>query len=590
MSNLSQKKREEMLNYLNQLKEIHTDDESRIALEKIETALTEKKYGLVWEEHEEEVDKKLVHNIPVFREDKERKIVSDENEDFNFLLEGDNLHSLKLLEKTHKGKIDVIYIDPPYNTGNKDFIYDDNYVGTDDGYRHSKWLSFMYERLVIAKELLSDKGVIFISIDNNEVAQLKLLCDSILGEYNFIAKIPRITSPQRFAQEKNINISNDFVLAYSLTKKVDLNKILLQDEKRELKKDQIGYYFEGDTKALIAPVSQGYSKNCDYDIEFNNKIYSPVNSKGVRNRWFWNKERMQKAIELGIIRETKSSIRMQIYQDKAYDVQTNAMVDKEMGVRFTTLDLINNEFSNPNGVKDYEKLGIEKDFSNPKPVHLVKTLIDLHPNKNAIILDFFAGSGTTGQAVMELNKADGGNRKYILCTNNENDICEAITYKRLQKIINGYEFKGKIRDELKEYKLNITNLKKIQRIFEEFDEIKSNNKNIYDKFETQSKEGFLRLIGEKEIDGKVEGIPNNLKYYKTEFIPKLSEDEEILSSKLLDYIKEMVELENMCEIDGKERRIILSDEDLKLALCEMKEKGTLYIPSFILLTNEIKIS
>ncbi|MCI5840154.1 MAG: hypothetical protein MRZ81_06365 [Peptoniphilaceae bacterium] len=111
MSNLSQKKRNEMLEYLNHLKEIHTDDESRMHLEKIETALTEKKYGLVWEEHEEEVDKKLVHNIPVFREVEERKIVANENEDFNFLLEGDNLHSLKLLEKTHKGRIDVIYIE-----------------------------------------------------------------------------------------------------------------------------------------------------------------------------------------------------------------------------------------------------------------------------------------------------------------------------------------------------------------------------------------------------------------------------------------------------------------------------------------------
>ncbi|MDY2919359.1 MAG: site-specific DNA-methyltransferase, partial [Anaerococcus sp.] len=129
MSNLSKQKRGEMLEYLNHLKEIHTDDESRIALSKIETALTEKKYGLVWEEHEEEVDEQLVHNIPVFREVEDKKIVSDENADFNFLLEGDNLHSLKLLEKTHKGKIDVIYIDPPYNTGNKDFIYNDRYVG-----------------------------------------------------------------------------------------------------------------------------------------------------------------------------------------------------------------------------------------------------------------------------------------------------------------------------------------------------------------------------------------------------------------------------------------------------------------------------
>ena len=342
-------------------------------------------------EHEEEVDKQLVHNIPVFREIEDKKIVADENADFNFLLEGDNLHSLKLLEKTHKGKIDVIYIDPPYNTKNKEFIYNDTKIGVDDGYRHSKWISFLNERLLLSKRLLSEEGVIYISIDNNEQAQLKLLCDSIFGEKNLISIIPRITSPQRFAQEKNINISNDFIIAYSNTNRLNLKKIIQDTDSENLKQDKIGYYYEGDTKALIAPISQGYSKNCDYDVEFNGKIYSPVNSKGVRNRWFWTEERMKTAIKLGIIRETKNSIRMQIYQDKAYDVETNSMVDKEIGVRFTTLDLINNIYSNPNGVSDYEKFNISKKFSNPKPVSLIKTIINLHPNNNAIILDFFAG-------------------------------------------------------------------------------------------------------------------------------------------------------------------------------------------------------
>ncbi|WP_304159654.1 DNA methyltransferase, partial [Fusobacterium ulcerans] len=188
MSNLSQIRRAEMLEYLHHLKEIHTDDESRIALGKIETALTEKKYGLVWEEHEEEVDKQLVHNIPVFKEIEDKKIVRDNTTDFNFLLEGDNLHSLKLLDKTHKGNIDVIYIDPPYNTKNKEFVYDDNRVGLDDGFRHSKWLSFMGKRLDYAKNLLSDDGIIFINIDENEVHQLKILGDEIFGEDNFLGE------------------------------------------------------------------------------------------------------------------------------------------------------------------------------------------------------------------------------------------------------------------------------------------------------------------------------------------------------------------------------------------------------------------
>lgn len=190
MANLSQQRREQMLAFLETLKEQHNDDDSLIAINQIEKELTSKKYGLVWEEHEEEVDVKMQTHIPVFTEIEEKEIIGNpDSEQFNFLLEGDNLHSLKLLEKTHKGKIDVIYIDPPYNTGNQDFTYQDKYVGTEDAFRHSMWLSFMSERLSIARNLLSKKGVIFISIDNNEFAQLKLLCDSIFGENSFVTNI-----------------------------------------------------------------------------------------------------------------------------------------------------------------------------------------------------------------------------------------------------------------------------------------------------------------------------------------------------------------------------------------------------------------
>lgn len=147
MANLSKERRDKMLSFINKLKDEHkSDDDCLIALGEIESALTAKKYGLVWEEHEEEVDKKMVDNIPVFVEDLEKEIISNPDDKCNFLIEGDNLHSLYLLEKTHKGKIDLIYIDPPYNTGNKDFIYDDTFVDEEDSFRHSKWLSFMAER------------------------------------------------------------------------------------------------------------------------------------------------------------------------------------------------------------------------------------------------------------------------------------------------------------------------------------------------------------------------------------------------------------------------------------------------------------
>ncbi|MGP1507324.1 MAG: site-specific DNA-methyltransferase [Sphaerochaeta sp.] len=214
MANLSKIKREKMLEYLEKLKEINNDDENVRAITAIENALNEKKYGLVWEEHSEKVDEMLEHNIPIFVENEERKITANENEAYNFLLEGDNLHSLKLLEKTHKGKIDVIYIDPPYNTGNKDFIYDDCFVDKTDGYAHSKWLSFMEKRLLIARELLNNDGFIFLSIDDNEVAQLKLLCDGIFGENNFIVSLPRQTKKSG-KTTGSFSKNHDYVLVYS---------------------------------------------------------------------------------------------------------------------------------------------------------------------------------------------------------------------------------------------------------------------------------------------------------------------------------------------------------------------------------------
>lgn len=160
MANLSQEKRQRMLAFLNTIREEHKDDDDvLIALGEIENELNSKKYGLVWERHEEAVDVQMRDNIPVFTECVDKEITTTTG-GVNFLLEGDNLHSLRLLEKTHAGRIDYIYIDPPYNTGSSDFRYDDSIIGKEDGYRHSKWISFINERLLIAKRLLSEDGLI----------------------------------------------------------------------------------------------------------------------------------------------------------------------------------------------------------------------------------------------------------------------------------------------------------------------------------------------------------------------------------------------------------------------------------------------
>ena len=575
MSNLSQEKRKEMLEYINKLKEIHKDDESIIALEKIETALTEKKYGLVWEEHEEEVDKKLVHNIPVFTEVEERKIIADENEGFNFLLEGDNLHSLKLLEKTHKGRIDVIYIDPPYNTGSKDFIYDDNYIGVDDGYRHSKWLSFMNERLKIAKELLSEKGYIFISINNCEYAQLKIIMDDLFGEKNYMGTITweSTTQPINAGNSKyQLQQMCEYILCYSKDyAKKEL--FILEILENSFNYPHIGKYGRCRFEIIEKSDSGQYKRDT---MKFNILGYPPRNGK----RWQIGEELARELENEGKLEIVNGIIKRAIYPEDEVD----KLKLKPFWSHLTSKDVGTAE----NGKTEVNKiLGKSVGFDTIKPIKLIKKILS-HFNKNILVLDFFAGSGTTAQAVMELNKSDGGNRRFILCTDNENNICKEITYERLSRVIKGYEFSGKIKDDLGSYNLNISNLKKMDSILKEFEDIKSEKKEKYDKFSIQSKNGVLKLIGEKEISDKVEGIPHNLKYFKTDFTPKFTAEEDILSLRLLDHIKEMVELENMCEIDGENRVIILSDENLKQNIEAIKDGAYLYMPIYILLSIEIK--
>ena len=202
-TNLSKIKRDKMLDTISKIKENLNDEETLKNLSLIEYELTKKKYGLVWEEHEEKVDEELKSQIPTFEEVKDKEIVSNKDDKFNFLLEGDNLHSLYLLQKTHNEKIDCIYIDPPYNTGNKDFTYSDDIVDKNDGYRHSKWLSFMSRRLVIAQKLLTKTGTMFISVDEHEVSQLTMLCQEIFGDNNIEILIWRKNGKQ--GNTKKIN-------------------------------------------------------------------------------------------------------------------------------------------------------------------------------------------------------------------------------------------------------------------------------------------------------------------------------------------------------------------------------------------------
>lgn len=386
-----------------------------------------KKYGLVWEDKPEDVEERLREELPVLREVKNKAILSDEPEAPNhILIEGDNLEALTALSYTHEGKIDVIYIDPPYNTGNKDFVYNDSFVDTEDSYRHSKWLSFMNKRLKIAKKLLSDKGVIFISIDDNEQANLKLLCDEVFGSRNFVSILVWKSKSGGANDSSAFGVDHEYILSYSSK----IENLRLNNDKQATvttsynKVDESGRRYSLDR---LDKQSLGYLASLDFPIigpdgkEYIVEHKDPNNKKA---RWRWGqdtvKERYDELVFIYPYVYTKN------YEKEDGQKPRSILFDERFGrTRTGSTDLAS-------------VIGKQSIFSYPKPVSLLKFITDISSKQSSIILDFFAGSGTTLHATMQLNAEDGGHRQCILVTNNENNICEEVTYERNKRVINGY--------------------------------------------------------------------------------------------------------------------------------------------------------
>lgn len=419
-----------------------------------------KKYGLVWEEKPEDIEERLREELPILVERNDSKvhpIISDNPAAPNHLIiEGDNLAALTELSYTHAGKVDVIYIDPPYNTGNKDFAYYDDfsddyrkipYVDKEDSYRHSKWLSFMSKRLRIAKSLLSNDGVIFISIDDNEYANLKLLCDEIFNESFCLGDIIRITTKRVKGDTKNINIIHDHVLVYSTSPDFQLQHKLKEDFSIYELEDE---HVKTRGKYLIRPLDNGsisYSTKSDYiinapdgsqivaggDISAREKrLQGKANSKDWCFRWSEEKFKWGLENDFIVFKQTKNGWRcyFKIYQFVDNKLQPTVKFDNQTS-------LIDECYNNQGTTEIKNILPDNNIFTYPKPISLLKTLLALCKS-HSIILDFFAGSGTTLHAVMSLNSEDGGKRTCILCTNNENGICENVTYERNKRVIEGY--------------------------------------------------------------------------------------------------------------------------------------------------------
>ena len=362
-------------------------DNKKLEVEKLKTEIERlkkelkkrKKYGLVWEEKPEELVEMCKEKLPVPKEVKNKEIITDKDKPVNLLIEGDNYHALSVLNYTHAKKVDVIYIDPPYNTGQKDFKYNDQWVDIEDTYRHSKWLAFMEKRLVLAKNLLKNNGVIFIQIDDNEIAQLKLLCDEIFGPNNFRNMLVWAYRTGGSPSKKDVfGRKHDYILFYSRSDNYFFNvlkeKIYYQKDFFGAKKDEKGNFY---AEVNLRDVVEG-----EIELFKGGKFYKKINVKPVLNL---SSERVM-------------------------------------------------------------------DFPSQKPIGLIKFLLEVTTNKDSIICDFFAGTGSTGEAVLDLNRDDNGNRKFILCTNNENNIATDICYPRIKKAIFGFKNRPALGGNLKYFK------------------------------------------------------------------------------------------------------------------------------------------
>ena len=422
------------INYENWTKEELTKELQRIK---------ETKYGLVWHRNlpEDKIDvlinpdartpNEMFPNemagrpFPILKEVKNKEVETDKNKPVNLLIEGDNYHSLAVLSFTHQQAVDFIYIDPPYNTGNKDFIYNDKFIDSEDPYRHSKWLSFMERRLKLGKNLLKETGVIFISIDDHEEAQLKLLCDEIFGESNFITNlIWKKKGTSTNVEGAHVSSLTEYILCYGKSPKAKLKPRMRSKETREYPfSDKEGSY----RKAIIEKKNVGSYARAS--MQFKILGHAPRAGK----RWQIGDEtaRELEARNRFIFEDGMIKLKIYDFEDRdTFSAQPNLLED--CGSTQSAQQALD-------GI-----LGKQGVFDNPKPIELIKKLLTFVGDENSVILDFMAGSGTTGHAVLDLNKEDGGNRRFVLCTNNgdekaEHKIASDICYPRLKKVIGGYK-------------------------------------------------------------------------------------------------------------------------------------------------------
>lgn len=426
-------------------------------IERLKKAVKKQKYGLVWMDVPEAFEDDVENKLPILREVPKLAISNDDGKPTHILIEGDNYHALTCLNYTHKGKIDVIYIDPPYNTGSDGFRYKDKRVldkfpdGTevpkDHPFRHSYWLSFMRKRLELSRDVLKDTGAIFISIDNNELAQLKLLCNEIFGEKNYVGTLIWRKKEGGGQTDTYFVTEHEYVLVYCKTPSFKwLDETIPSDEAKFNKEDSKGKF----TAVKLAKWGNTARKQDRPKMYFSikspeNKNVYPIAPDGGDGRWRVGKKRMDFIIKNDLVFWQKKEDRWIPYEKIYYDDEEVKKI-KERSILYeiaTTAD----------GTSELTSIFGKKDvFENPKPSELVKFFLKYSGTESAMVLDFFAGSGTTAHAVMKLNSEDNGKRQCVLVTNNEGKIMDEVCYPRIRKVIEGYGEQAGLGGSVKYYR------------------------------------------------------------------------------------------------------------------------------------------
>lgn len=428
--------------------------------------------------------------------------------DDNLIIHGDNLEALKALLPTHAGKIDCIFIDPPYNTGNEGWCYNDNVrsplmkewlkksanpVDKEDLERHDKWLCMMWPRLNLLHELLHEDGVLFISIDDNEADRLQIIVSEIFGEESILGRF--IWKSRQNKDNRNVvGLSNDHEYVLIVGKQIE-GDARSGSSFSNPDNDNRGPWSSGN---MVGLASKEDRPNLHYDlINQETKINYGCPPRG----WRYEPSTMNKLIEDKRIlwpSEPFGRPREKCFLDKLPE-KTNAstVIDKPIFTR--------------NGTDAFERIMGNRTFAFPKPPELIEYLLEQHYNPNSLILDSFAGSGTTAHAVLAANAKDNGNRRFILIECEE--YADTLTAERVRRVINGYDFKGTQREELFNAKLTWTDFaKKQQKILREIEHIEESKGTAFDKVKKEIKDGVLTVTGERTITEQAPGLGGSFTY------------------------------------------------------------------------------